>query len=259
MSQVFHFYGEPTEHTPLDPPHVGLDDVRIGIADRRGYVGQEPTSVRTLHEKPHEEAVILLGRPFDLNPPVFRQVEDVRAVHLVDRHAAPLRDVAHDSIPRHRLAAPRITDHQVVHALDSYGTVRATDTIGDTFQLRGRAVDHVVWVLIGIERPNEGRGPHVPSAEGGQHLLELRESEALRGLFRLGLRRLASARLSDLPVEEILSELEGRVVLLFPDPLADTSASTRCPDEREPVLARALPGIGDDLHCVAILEFTRER
>ena len=183
----------------------------------------------------------------------------MRAVHLVDRHAAPLRDVAHDPIPGNRLTAPGITDHEVVHALNSHGTVRATDTIGDALELRRRAVDHFVRVLIGIESPYHRRRPHFPSAEGGQHLLEFRVSEAVRRLFQLGLRRLSSARLSDLAFEKILSELQGGVVLHLPDPLADASARTGCPDEREPVLAGALSCIGDDLHRVAILEFTRER
>ena len=175
MSQVLHFYGEPTEHTPFDPPHVGLEDVGIRTADGGGHIGQEPSSVRALHEEPHEEAVVLLGRPFDLDPPVFRQVEDVGAIHLVDRHPTPLRDVTHDPIPGNRLAAPGITDHEVVHALNSYGTPRTTDTLCDTLQLRGRAVDHFMRVLIGIERPNERSGPHVPPAESGQHLIEVRE------------------------------------------------------------------------------------
>src|SRR2546427_9503275 len=108
------------EHRAVPGRELGAADVGPRLADRLADVGVQPAPVFAGDGEPHDERLSLGFLPIDLDAP-FRlggEREQVGAVVAMDRDAAPLGDVAHDAVPRHRLAALRVADHQPVHALD---------------------------------------------------------------------------------------------------------------------------------------------
>ena len=88
MSQVLHFYGEPTEHTPFDPPHVGLEDVGIGTADGGIWLAGISDDMVGLAEPEETISPLRDGNPIialSHSPAVFPDI-DSRAVLTLAGH-----------------------------------------------------------------------------------------------------------------------------------------------------------------------------
>src|SRR5690606_26203442 len=99
----------------------GADDVRAGVRHHVGDVGEQPRPVDPVDDHVHGVVGRLHALPghVDQAGTVFGyQPRQIRAVALVDRHAAAPGDVADDLVTGHRAAAPRQPHKHVVDALD---------------------------------------------------------------------------------------------------------------------------------------------
>ena len=241
---------------------LDADDVGVDVGDALADLGQQPLAV--LHRQRQVDAVAPgLGAPvpLDLDPAVLRveEVRHVRAVRRVDRHPLAARDVADDLLPLDRVAAPGPHHQHVVGAphLDAVAAARqgppdgGDDARGGLLQLVGR--HELVEHLAGLQ---------AAKPDGGEHLLDLL---AARGRGRLLKGRVVEQRLrvqveaADLLLEQAAPEVDGPGLLLPLQVVLDLVPGAGGDDEVEPVTARLVPGLRDDLDDVAILERGAQR
>src|SRR5690606_17600169 len=260
MRQVLHLDHEAPRHPALDRLDLRRLDVRARLRDRRRNVGQQAPTVRPFHRQPYEEPVPGLRLPLDLHPPtrVVRQVQDVRAVHPVDGDAPPPRDVPDDLVSRHRLAALRVPNHQVLQTLDPDPARRPAHPVHQPLERRCRPRRRSP-ALVRVQRLQHGRRTQIPTPQRGQHVVEVRHRERRRSSLHLLLGRTLPPRLLQLTVEQLPPQRHRGLEFLLSDPLPDLLTRPRRLHERQPVPRRALTLVRDDLDRVPVLQLPRQR
>src|SRR4051794_15597478 len=106
-----------------------LDDVAACLGERPGEILEQAVAVPRVDLQLDLERLLVLALPVDADEAlgILAQRGRVRAVVAVDRDAAPERHVADDRVARHRPAALREAQHDVVDTLDpdAVGVARA--------------------------------------------------------------------------------------------------------------------------------------
>src|SRR5689334_10512106 len=131
---------------------AGLDDVAAGLGERAREVLEEAVAVPGVDLQLDLERLLVLALPVHADEAlrVLAQRRGVRAVVAVDRDAAPERDVADDRVARHRAAALRQAQHDVVDALDA-DAVRVARA-GRLAALAPRRDERLDRLLLGLGR-----------------------------------------------------------------------------------------------------------
>jgi hypothetical protein len=207
-----------------------------------------------------EKPLALVRVPLDVHATlrVVGEVEDVRAVAAVYRHPAATGDVADHVIPRDRLAALGVTDHEVVHPLDADALLARANAVDELGESSGRPVTGRRFFL-GKDGSNRLGQPQIPATDSGvepfgaalERQLPCRFVELI--LFR------SPPELLPLAVEDLLAEMDRRLVLLPTDPLVDLAPCPTRTDKTQPISAGGLGVGGDDLHRIAVAQRSGER
>ena len=182
------------------------------------------------------------------------------------RHALAARHVADDRFAADRIAALGAVDQQVVHALDLDDQVARCRRGRPERRKRGRGRRLLLLFLLQAHRVGRQlledlpRG-ELPVAERGVQVVHLREavlgSDALE--IRLADPGQLHAHAARFLLEVLLADLDGLGPLGGVDDGADLVARPRGPHQRQPVLARHVAGLGEDLDHVAVAQCVLQR
>src|SRR5262245_33094737 len=168
----------------------GGSDVHLAGGDGLGDVRQERGPVLPVHDQAHGEGLAPPGVPLDGDLALARHpiVEGVGTVLPVHRDAPSLGDDPDHAVSRHRLAAAREMEHDVVDALDADAPGRlAADPQRFERPLRQPLGERLLFRLELVEDGVRGqrslREPRV-------HLLQVGAPQAQRDLLQLRIARL---------------------------------------------------------------------
>src|SRR4051794_24103943 len=250
-----------------------LDDVAARLGGRPREVLEQPVAVPGVDLELDLERLLVLALPVDAHEAlrVLAQRGGVRAVVAVDRDAATERDVADDRVARHRPAALRQAQHDVVDALDADAVrVARARRLAALAPRRDQRLDRL---LLGLRRlallealqdlADDDLRRDLRAAEGDVEVLGLAEAHLADDVGeqrRSGdlLRRQAGLR--ERLLQQAAAGVLGVLAALLLEPLLDLVARARGLHHGEPVARRAALALGrQDLDDVARLQRVVQR
>src|SRR5580658_4554684 len=184
-------------------------------------------------------------------------------------HALAASDISDDAFAADGIAALGAIDHQIVHALDaddgvSIRTARHARGLGNGFRLRRGRFGH----LHGFRQHLPGRqllqhlaGGILAVAQGGMQILDFAvaviASDALETAF--GYFAQLHAQSPGFLLQILLADLDGLQPLAGVDDVLDLVAGLGGLDQRQPILAGQVAGLGHNLDDVAIAQRIAQR
>src|SRR5262249_8757096 len=237
------------------------------VRDLRADGRQQPLAILDFHRQLDgvPRGGVDAGRlvPFDLDATlgVVQQVDDVGTRRRVDGHALAARDVADDLLAADRIAAARAEDHQVVEAADLdllFAAAEHAPDDGDDRSVRRL----LAQLVVGDELDEHLLRLQLAVSDGRVELVGLLRAELVERRGELGAvddRLEIEVVAPRFLLEQLPSELRRAHLLFTPDPVLDLVSRVRSDDEVQPVAARTVAVLRDDLDDVAVFELAAER
>src|ERR1019366_6253950 len=236
------------------PAHIRLRfeaaDVGIFIREHAGELMQKAGPVVGVNHDANGERIARVARPVDFNLAlgVVHEILHVRARPRVNRYPLAAGDIADDTFALDRVTALRPIDHDVVHAVDFNNGIVVLLSVA----LRGRWLDHrrrrgLFGHLLGRGFLQYLTGGKFAVAEARIQVLDL--AQAVFAGYTLQIVLLNPVELHTQTArfffEILLANLDRPLALILVDDVLDLVLRAGSLDDRQPVLAGLVAGLGE--------------
>ena len=248
---------------------TALEIVNVGAraADHGGDFRQQSGAVARANRELHRERRAARAAPFDRDAPLrlVHQILHVGASARVHRHAAPARDVAHNLVAGNRITALCAVHQQIAVSLDDQRRFAKSQHSLDGFDQRGCGIGRGGFFRHSCRFIKQAR-KDLPSGVFSEshrciNVLEFRESIVSQQLGDLcfGDFLQTLAKVARFVFDQALAHFHGFFALLLVNPVADFAFRRGRLHEAEPVPARMVALLRENLDHIAGLDFMPQR
>src|SRR5882762_1393486 len=240
-------------------------NVGAGAADHSSDIRQQSGTVARPNRELHLKGCRSFTAPFNGYAPfrLIHQILHVRTSASMNRDSPPARDIAHDVVPGHGIAALGAIHKKVVIAFDDQGSLAKAEHALDSFnQGRFGVFDWRFGAFYGI------------AENASKHLARgiLAKPHGSIEVFNLGKPGIgchpqhfffwnlleAAPEMARFLFQQALSHLHGFFALLQIDPVADFAARVRRLNKAQPIAARPVPLLRENLDHIAAHDFVAQ-
>ena len=250
--------------------HLHIPDVGFGVADHRRNLFQHAETIVAENRKLHRIGTgrSLIASPLDIDAAfrLIQQVDDVGAIHGVNGDAFAASYVTYDILAPDGVAASRPVHEQIAMAFDADSVV-ATVSAENPADHAGNATRlFSLTVGGGGGRARRQTRQHLPGrvfsvSDPGHQVVNLAQAIVggdLAQLFVLDLLQ-RDPVLARFLLDQLAADFDGALALMNVEPVLDLVAGARRLDNSQPIAARLVPRLSENLHDVSAVQFVTQR
>ena len=246
---------------------IGLGDVDSLLAKGLADGGQDARLVGSDNAQLHGAIDARIGVPRDLDTSLRIGIKSFDTAFAVNRESATTRHKSHDVVARQRVATLGMAHEHIFDAAQSYAAVvdllhGLSNHASQGALAKCRRRRRVETVFFGRKQLDHIVCVHTPVADAHKEFLEVVHLERLDHTSHIVIALLplghGEPSLRQIAIQKLAPDTKGFLSLLLTQKAANLGACAGSDDVVEPVLARLLRRLRDNLDHIAAAQFVLE-